>query len=199
MTIASFAVSEWQDRLGRALQAHHLAIDPRTLMEVLADAAEPAAPLTQSERDFLTGHVGLTTNDLTSDTTNAVDVEIATNRASAARAVRDSSYSTKEVAEELGMDPANVRRAVAEGSLYSVKTGPNNHHWFPMWQFSEGQRLPGLKRVIAALPDNYHPVEVEEFMTGPAEALRGRSPADWLASGGSVDEVVALADERAWE
>ena len=99
----------------------------------------------------------------------------------------------------LGMAPANVRRAVAEGALYSVKTSPASHHWFPRWQFPHRHALPGLREVIGALPSNYHPVEVEEFMTAESDDLRGMSPLMWLAGGGDVAQVVTLADERSWE
>lgn len=198
-TTDSVAITEWEDRLGKAINRHGLAVTPRDIIAVLADAAEPSAPVTATERDFLTEHAGITGSDLTAQALSEVDVEIASNRAVAARDVQRDSLTTQDVAQMLGTAPANVRRLVGDGALYSVKASPGGHHWFPRWQFPHSRALPGLSAVINALPDNYHPVEVEAFMTETSEVLRGMSPVEWLAGGGEPSEAVALADERAWE
>lgn len=199
MAIESVVINEWEDRLTKSISLHGFSITARDIMLVLADASEPSAPVTLLEKHFLTEHAGLTDEDLSPQGLLVVDVEIAGNRAVAARDVQNASINTQEVAEMLGMAPANVRRAVTDGSLYSVKTSPGSHHWFPLWQFPHRRALPGLREVISALPRNYHPIEVETFMTEESDALRGMSPVVWLAGGGDVAEVVALADERAWE
>lgn len=199
MTIESVAINDWEDRLSKSISLHGFSITARDIITILADAAEPSAPTTLHEQDFLTEYAGLTEEDLTPQALSAVDVEIAANRAVAARDVQAASLTTQQVADMLGMAPANVRRSVTEGTLYSVKTSPGSHHWFPLWQFPHRRALPGLREAVSALPRNYHPVEVETFMTEESEALRGMSPVAWLAGGGDVSDVVALADERAWE
>lgn len=199
MSIESIAISEWEDRLKESIRRHGLTISSREFMAVLADVAEPSRPITLPERAFLTEHAGLSDEDLTTEALREVDAEIARDRAVAARDVQSESLNTQQVAEMLGMAPPNVRRAVTEGALYSVKTSPGSHHWFPEWQFPHRRILPGLREVISALPRDYHPIEVESFMTEASDELRGMSPVIWLANGGDVAEVVALADERAWE
>lgn len=199
MSTESIALVEWEDRLAKSIGKLGLSLSPKEVMAVLADAAEPSPVLTAQDRAFLVEHAGLTKEDLSSQSLQAADVEIAANRSAAARDVQAESFNTQQVAQMLKMAPANVRRAVLEGSLYSVKTSPGGHHWFPHWQFTHERMLPGLRDVVAALPDNYHPVEVESFMTEGSDVLRGMTPAEWLSSGGDVATVVALADERAWE
>lgn len=199
MTIESVVINEWEDRLSRAIDLHGFSISTNDVLAILADAAEPSAPVTLQEKEFLTTYAGLAEEDLTPQALLAVDAELAVNRAVAARDVQNTSFSTQEVAKMLSMAPANVRRAVADGALYSVKTSPGGHHWFPRWQFLHGRMLPGLREVIRALPRNYHPVEVEAFMAAESDELRGMSPVTWLAGGGDVSAVVTLADERAGE
>ena len=161
--------------------------------------AGPSAPLTRSDRDFLTAYTGLSAEDVTQEAVDAADAEIAANRSAAAMDVKEKSFDTQEVAAALKMAPANVRRAVRDGALFSIKTSPAGHHLFPKWQFPYGRALPGLNAVIGALPRSYHPLEIEEFMTEESEALRGMSPATWLDEGGNLADVVTLADEMAWE
>lgn len=199
MTLESVVINEWEARLSRAIGLHGSSISTNDILAILADAAEPSAPVTLPEKEFLTKYAGLTDEDLTPRALLAVEAELTVNRAVAARDVQNTSFSTQEVAKMLSMAPANVRRAVADGTLYSVKTSPGSHHWFPRWQFPHGRMLPGLRAVISALPSSYHPVEVEAFMTAESDELRGMSPIAWLAGGGDVSEIVMLAEERAWE
>ncbi|GAA1563932.1 hypothetical protein [Brevibacterium picturae] len=195
----SAAITEWEDRLTKSIGQHKLPITARDIIAVLADAAEPSAPITAADHEFLTTHAGLTDNDLSPQALAAVNMEIASNRAVAAQEVHNESLTTQEVSHLLGTAPPNVRRLVKEEALYSVKTSPNGHHWFPQWQFARNRPLPSLGAVIAALPDNYHPLEVKDFMTEASEELREMSPVEWLSEGGQPDPVIEMADARAWE
>jgi hypothetical protein len=197
--IESSALSEWEDRLTASIDQHGLAVSSREILEVLADATEPSPPITTAEHEFLTEHLGLTEADLTPQALAAADVEIAAQRARAETDVQDDALTTRHVAQMLHTAPANVRRLVGEGALFSVKATRNGQHLFPRWQFPRGRVLPGLDRIVAALPENYHPREVAAFMTESSDALHGMSPVEWLADGGTVGPVVDLADERAWE
>lgn len=199
MSIESASIYEWEDRLNKAISRHGLAISPQDFMAVLSDLSDRSAPLTGSDRNFLTKHAGLNEEELTQETVDAADIEIAATRSAAAQDVKTRTLDTQNVAALLKIAHANVRRAVREGTLFSVKTSPGGHHLFPDWQFHHERALPGLRAVITALPDNYHPLEIEAFMTSETPELRGMSPVTWLAEGGNVDEVVALADERAWD
>ena len=199
MSIESSSIYEWENRLSKSISRHGLSVSSQDLLAVLSDVADPSAPLTHGDREFLIKHAGLDREDLTQEAVNAVDIEIAANRSVVAQDVKTRSWDTHAVSTQLKMAPANVRRAVREGALFSIKTSPGGHHLFPDWQFHNGRMLPGLNPVISALPHNYHPREIEEFMTSETDELRGMSPVTWLAEGGNVGEVVTLADERAWE
>jgi transposase-like protein len=119
-------------------------------------------------------------------------------------AVLRGGLTTSEVAEQYGYHPANIRRKVAAGELYVAGRTRRNEHVFPEWQFAGsieggGAPLPGLSVVLKAIPTDYHPADVAEFMTSPQELLNDRSPAQWLASGGAVGPVVRLASELGWQ
>jgi|SRR5690625_2621919 len=76
--------------------------------------------------------------------------------------------------------------------------GRGREHSFPAWQFTDAGPLPELRAVLAAMPEDYHPLDVASVMTSPHESLGDRSPADWLAGGGDPSLVVALVDELGW-
>lgn len=92
------------------------------------------------------------------------------------------------------MSAARSREAVCMS-----RGGPAGGHIFPRWQFTDDGPLPGLRRVLAALPVDYHPLDVAQFMTSDNEALRERSPAQWLANGGSVQTVADLAGQLGYQ
>ncbi|AXE39566.1 hypothetical protein [Acidipropionibacterium virtanenii] len=113
--------------------------------------------------------------------------------------MRRESLTTEEVAEVLGRPASSVRRLKARGDLYGLDDGPGRGSRFPAWQFTGDHRVtPGLRAVVAALPDFWSPASVERFMTRPRERLDDCSPVDWLAQGGDVAPVVAAAAEQAW-
>lgn len=199
MAIESLALHDFEDRAARAISRRKLQINAHDLIELLSDLGDASAPITQPDRDFLTTYAGLTDADLTDEVVAGIDAAIAANRAHASVEVRRMSLTTKDVATMLKMAPANVRRAVADGTLYSVKPTADSHHRFPSWQFIGDRHLPGLREVIGALPNDYHPLEVAQFMEETAEALRNMSPSQWLSGGGNIADVVALADGRSWE
>jgi hypothetical protein len=117
----------------------------------------------------------------------------------AARTARESSprLATREVADLLGRDPANVRRSVGNGGIYAINDGPQRELSFPEWQFVDQRPLRGMREVVAALPESIHPLSLEAWMTTTDEELDDRSPVDWLSTGGDVDVVVRLADSYA--
>lgn len=199
MSIESLALHNFEDRATKAILRRKLQINTRDLIALLADLVDTSAPTTQPDRDFLTTYAGLTEADLEDESISGIDANISANRARASMDVQRDSLTTQDVALMLNMNPANVRRAVLDGTLYSVKPTPGSHHRFPEWQFVGDRPLPGMREVISALPDDYHPLEVARFFAEPAETLRNMSPAQWLAGGGNISDVVALADGRSWE
>ena len=106
------------------------------------------------------------------------------------------AYTVQDVAAKWGVDSSRIRHRVRNGALYGRRTGRTLR--LPSWQFDDDLRpLPGLAVVLAALPDDMHPREVEGFMTTPQDDLRlsGHpvSPRDWLLTGGDAAKVAAHA------
>lgn len=196
---SSIGITAWEESIARSIDAQQASITVDEFLAVLSGAEPPSAPANAATLDFLTRNGHLSEDDLAAPTRTAIDLDIAASRARATRAVEQTSMTTNEVARALGTHPPNVRRLVRDGALYSVKTAPDGHHRFPSWQIRGSRALPGLREILAALPDDYHPLEVEAFMVERSAELRGMSPADWLFEGGAISPVVALADARSWE
>jgi hypothetical protein len=103
-----------------------------------------------------------------------------------------------EVQKVLGVRPSRVRQRVADRSLYAIAVGKERR--FPQMQFYEADLVPGIGKVLQALPEDLHPVEVESWLTSPSPDLltsEGEvlSPRDWLISGGSVSPLLPMARE----
>ena len=101
-----------------------------------------------------------------------------------------------EVAARLHIDASRVRHRLARRQLVGIRRADG---WrLPKWQFgADGAPLPGLERVLRALPADVHPVAVARFFATAVPELRiGRtavSPRSWLEGGGDPAPVVALA------
>lgn len=113
-----------------------------------------------------------------------------------------TSKTVDQVARAYGVDASRIRHRVRDGALYGARVGRSLR--LPDWQFiADGQPLPGLRSILAALPNGLHPLDVAGFMSTPQPELEvselAVTPRDWLASGGSSDAVTALAGELyAW-
>lgn len=193
------AESEWEDRLKRAIEARKLPVSVSDVLNVLADTVEPAAPLPAEERAFFAAHTGLTSVDLIPEGLADVDIEIAANRAVAAQRAERKALTVDDVARLLLLSTDDVRARAASGDLYAFTSHSRRGLLFPHWQFIDGRVLPGLSQVVRALPEDYLLVDIEEFMTQPAESLDGLTPSEWLAADRSPSAVVSLADELSWE
>lgn len=106
------------------------------------------------------------------------------------------SLSGRELAERWGIDPSRVRHRARDGSLYAVRAVRALR--FPSWQFDGDVRpLPALPRILAALPADLHPLEVEGWMTTANGNLivdgRATTPRDWLIGGGDLTAVIEVA------
>ena len=120
--------------------------------------------------------------------------------AASTAAVLADTVSVAEVAERLGVDTSRVRHRLASRTLLGIRrTGG----WrLPSWQFgADGLPLPGLQRVLRALPDDMPPLVVARFFAAPQPelSLDGRpvSVRDWLAAGGDPAVPAALAGSLA--
>jgi excisionase family DNA binding protein len=107
------------------------------------------------------------------------------------------ALTTKQAARRLGVTESRVRQLLGERRLYGIKA---QGRWrLPLWQFSDGQVVPGLERVIEHLSPGLHPLGVEGFLTTPKPELvideRTVSPLEWLAAGGDPEPIAELAGE----
>jgi hypothetical protein len=99
-------------------------------------------------------------------------------------------------AARLGVDPSRVRHRLAERTLYGIRLRAS---WrLPAFQFAEDDGMvPGLDRVLPAIPADLHPLAVWRWLTTPVAdlALDGSeaAPLQWLAAGGSPAPVADLA------
>lgn len=160
-----------------------------------------ASLISPRERAFLLKYTDMTEADFTDEALAAVDRHIARSQAEAARQVMRDALTGGEVATLFDVDEELVNRQARLGDLYSV-TLDGVARCFPRWQFTtDSSPVPGLRRVLAALPDSWHPLDVESFMTrrdDDQELLEGMAPVEWLTSGRAIGAVVALADEMTW-
>jgi len=185
-----------RDALAEALSARGLALDPAEFIAIFDEVVDATTDtITEAERKFLVDVGGVDAALLTEERRAAAQARVIVETARADAVVARRGLTTREVAGMLGTAPANVRRAAAHGDLYAAGRGRNREHIFPTWQFHQGQPVRGLREVIAVLPADMHPLDVEAFMTSTTESLGGRTPIEWLAHGGDPTPVVRLSDE----
>ena len=108
------------------------------------------------------------------------------------------SLSVDQVARRLGRDVSRIRQRMRDRSLWAL-AGEGGAR-LPLVQFADdGSEIPGMGRVLQALPADLHPVSVLRWLTRPKPDLRlpdvPVSPRDWLLAGGQPDEAVALAED----
>ncbi|HEU5034738.1 MAG TPA: DNA-binding protein [Mycobacteriales bacterium] len=155
-----------------------------------APADDPAAALSAPEREALAA-VGA---DLQRRGRREADPRAAA--AAGVAAVLADAVPVAAAAQRLGVDASRVRHRLADHQLFGVRRSDG---WrLPSWQFGpDGLPLPGLERVLRALPADVHPVVATRFFLTPQpELVLGRtalSPRQWLAGGGDPAAVVALA------
>jgi hypothetical protein len=110
-------------------------------------------------------------------------------------ALLETSRTTGEVADLLKVDASRIRQRLRERSLYGIEY--DGERRLPRFQFERGQVLPGLREVLAVLPEALNPLDVTEWFLTPNPDLelgdKAISPRGWLLRGESVATVVELA------
>jgi hypothetical protein len=112
-------------------------------------------------------------------------------------ALVETSLTAARAARFLGVDVSRIRQRLRERSLFGVEY---EGEWrLPRFQFERRKALPGLARVLAALPADVSPLDVAEWFLSPNPDLeledqpRPLSPRAWLLRGLPPDRVAALA------
>lgn len=187
--MATFPYSEVE----AAADRHGLAAD--AFLAVLDDLVASTVSLTEAEKELLVKHGGVDPAALTPEAQAEAlrVVELATEGAD--RDVAKRGLTTAQVVERFGYQRSNVSRMVAHRDLYAVKQPRGKGSVFPRWQFTDEGALRGLRLILPLFPGDYHPLDIEGFMTTPADTLAGRSPRDWLVTGGDPSRVADLVVE----
>ena len=100
------------------------------------------------------------------------------------------TISGAEAARLLGISRQAVDKRRRAGRLIGLSLGRRGFA-YPVWQFQDGEVLPGLDRVLRQL-DNDAPWVWVLFLLNPHERLAGATPLAALRQG-RVDEVLAVA------
>lgn len=160
----------------------------------------PGKDLTDGERQFLIEHGGMTAAELTPEALAETNAFVERAIAAGAAEARATTLTVSEVAQLLNQSDAAILRAVATGDIYSVPGElPSDEPLLPRWQFHEGRVIPHLREVMAALPADFHPLSVQDFMTiGDEDYLDGWPPAVWLLADHDPGAVVQYADDQSW-
>lgn len=181
-----------REALAKAAEEHGVDVDPEKLLLIIYTAFAPHETMTASEREFLIDS-GAPTDSFDPNVQAHARARLAA-RAAETRSQASRLLPTSEVSALLNRAASNVRRSAGTGDLYAIPAAAGREREFPAWQFVDRWPLRGLREVIAMLPAAMHPLSIEGFMTSPQEELDGRTPVQWLSTGGEVEEVVALAE-----
>jgi hypothetical protein len=112
-------------------------------------------------------------------------------------AVLEESLSAAEAAKLLRVDVSRVRQRVRDRSLVGID---HEGSWrLPRFQFERRFVIPGLARVLRALPPDLFVLDIVDWFVLPTADLEldadaePLSPRQWLLSGRPVETVVSLA------
>jgi hypothetical protein len=112
-------------------------------------------------------------------------------------ALLETSYSTSQAARYLKVDASRVRQRLRENSLFGIDYDGEKR--LPRFQFERAKVIPGMREVLAALPEGLNPLDVAEWFLSPNPDLEidaqetPLSPREWLLKGHAVEPVVKLA------
>ena len=110
--------------------------------------------------------------------------------------VYESGLTVAEAAERLDVTSSRIRQLICEGSLYAI--GSNDQRRLPAFQFTDEGALPNLNKVLNVM-GAWNPMAVVTFFLTTNEELAcpvktAMSPAEWLARGGAVVDILRLAE-----
>lgn len=172
----------------------------RTVEAALSELRTRAASLGEEHSSGLTeGELeALEQGGFVRSSPDAPSVNPAVRTAARYVALLANALTVRQAAERLGVNESRIRQRLSERSIIGWKKGKS---WMlPHWQFTpEGQLIPGVDAVAAALASDLHPVAAWRWFTLPNPDLpvEGNpvSPAEWLLSGGDARLVAEQAAE----
>ncbi len=151
--------------------------------------------LPEGDAEFLAKHGGVTDNREALMTARVED-------ALRTQTLHEQTVSVAEVAAILKLSQSRVRHRIKDGSLYAFPApGRGTARRLPAWQFEGNEPIPHLGEVLAALPDDFSPIEVRNFiLNARIDQPNGDGDApllDWLRAGGDVGPVLEVARTQA--
>lgn len=170
--------------------------DADAFLRVLRRAVQTTVPVPAEARALMV-KAGVDPHLLDADGIDEARLAMAYSASAAEQESYATSMTTKEVAKLLRTADSNIRRSIASRQIYSAGRDGRDGHRLPVWQFAHNKPLPHLAEVLAVLPSDLHPLEVESFFTTASDSLNGMTPAEWLATGGDVAPVLVMADDEA--
>lgn len=182
--------------VGEVLSRHRVGLTDKDVADELdaafVAASDPgAAPLSAQEIEYLHKHGGPIAAVL--QDRHPAEARAEQGRV-IARRIADtvaSSVSIDQAATLLNVDRSRVSHLLKQRGLWGFNLGSARR--IPRWQITaDGQRLPGLDRIVPAIPAAVHPLAVDAFMHTPQAELDGQTPGVFLASGGDADVVADL-------
>ena len=196
--VADSLLAGWLEVLAQRLHTNvaELLISLDLIADSLpAGADDPAAGLTEAEEAALRAAGSL--REPMPEPAERASVRTAVKDA----AIRSSALTVRQAAKQLGVTDGRIRQRLTARTLYGMLV---DGAWrLPRWQFGEdGKPIRGLEKVLPRLPEEMHPVAVHAWLTTAKSDLEldgtPISPAQWLAGGGKVDEVIALVADLDW-
>lgn len=108
-----------------------------------------------------------------------------------------TAHSTADAARLLGVHPSRIRQRLKDRTLIALDDSGELR--IPSLLFEAGAELPGLRRVLPAIPVDVRPLEILSWLATPTQDLqdadgRPRSPRDFLLATGDADRVIVLAE-----
>lgn len=108
--------------------------------------------------------------------------------------VHGGAYSARQAADLLGTSIEAVKKAAQRRALLAFKR--QGQWWFPVWQFGDdGEVLPGLTRVLKALPKGVGEHDAVRFFLARSEGEAASTPLELVCQGD--EHSLALAERKA--
>lgn len=153
--------------------------------------ADDGDPLPAGDAEFLQKHGGVSDNRV------ALFQSRLETSLMASSAIHETETAA-QVATRLGKSRSRVLHRISEGAMYAFPSrGKGNERRIPTWQFDDGKVVPHLGEVLAALPEDFSPLEMRAFFMnarvdepGIDEPVTVR---EWLLSGADPTQIVELA------
>lgn len=173
----------------------------RASLQLLRTLRPSTKGLSTKDRDYLIQSGAFTKESLDATETQVARGELREEEGRTLLQTIAASLAPSEVASCLGVSLEEVDRRREAGELYGFDAAGITV--FPKWQFIVGERpamrtLPGLKRVLSALIDDWHPASIAGFMTNPQDGLEcqgeRQTPIGWMLRGGDLSRIEVIME-----